>query len=217
MKSVENIIDVLAEHNPSIRSIGIRKQSGELIHASREHETYWLASESSASTIDQIRVPLLTGNEAWGTVEVAFEPLTQSGWLGAFEQPWVRIPMCVGAACCILLWLYLGKTLKMLDPSSAVPGRVREALDGLAESLVVIDHKGVIRFANRVFTELAGQTREKIIGRSITRLPWLDPDTHQPFSSGAAAGFPWDRSQSQGVACVGAMLEFMGTIDRFAP
>ncbi len=210
LRSMESMVDALAEHNPSILSIGIRQQNGDLIHASREHATHWISSEASTSTIDQIRVPLLTGNEIWGTVEIAFQPLAHAGWLGLLEQPWVRLPMCVGAACCILLWLYLGKTLKMLDPSSAVPGRVREALDGLAESLVVIDHKGVIRFANRVFTELAGQTREKIIGRSITRLPWIDPDTHEPFVSGASADYPWDRSQSQGIACIGAMLEFRG-------
>ncbi len=153
---------------------------------------------------------MFAGNDVWGNVEVAFEPLNQDGLGGLLEQPWVKLPMGVGAACCILLWLYLGKTLKMLDPSSAVPGRVREALDGLAESLVVIDHKGVIRFANRVFTELAGQSRDKLIGRSITRLAWINPDTHKPYLSGAEAGYPWDRSQSQGIACIGAMLEFKG-------
>jgi len=68
----------------------------------------------------------------------------------------------VGSACCVLFWFYLGRTLKQLDPSSAVPGRVREALDGLAESLIVVDQKGV------------GVQREKLIGRSMTRLPWLE-------------------------------------------
>ncbi len=207
-RSLTAAIDIFAKHNPQIRSIGIRQNHGKLLYATEKHDEYWQQDNETSSTIDQIRVPLMANNQAWGTVEVAFAPLGPSGWLGLIEQPWVRLPMCVGSACCVLLWLYLGRTLKMLDPSSAVPGRVREALDGLAESLVVVDHKGVIRFANRVFADLAGQTREKIVGRSITKLPWLNPDDHQPFPVGTESGLPWARSQSQGQACVGEMLEF---------
>ncbi len=46
--------------------------------------------------------------------------------------------------CFIGFYLYLGKMLKQLDPSQAVPERVRSALDTMAEGLLVLDHKGQI-------------------------------------------------------------------------
>ncbi len=207
LRSMESALEGIAHHNSQVRSIGIRRQGGALVHATEGHETSWAASESGLSNVDQIRVPLMNGGKLWGTVEVAFEPIVASGLLGFMQQPWLQLPMGVGAACCLFFWLYLGRTLKQLDPSGAVPGRVREALDGLAESLIVIDQKGVVRFANRVFTELVALPREKIVGRAIARLPWLDVSSSSDQSSIAQLDMPWQISHRNGMACVGEMLE----------
>ncbi len=207
--SMELALKTIAEHNDTIRTVGIRRQNGELIRSTKEHETTWVHGANGSSTIDQIRVPLMAGGQPWGSVEVAFEPITKIGWLAIFTQPWLRLPMGVGPVCCLFLWLYLGRTLKQLDPSSAVPGRVREALDGLAESLIVVDQKGIVRFANKVFTELVGTPREKIVGKSIARLPW-QANHAAPASQGEQEGtMPWHISQRNAEACVSEMLEIV--------
>ncbi|MGV3485128.1 MAG: ATP-binding protein [Planctomycetaceae bacterium] len=216
LQAMKHALDGIAEHNDQIRSISIRRQGGHLIHTTERHAQHTQSQPSEArsqpeepksSTVDRILVPLMTNGKAWGTVEVIFEPFIYAGWLGFLQQPWLQLPMGIGSACCLFFWLYLGRTLKQLDPSSAVPGRVREALDGLAESLIVVDQKGVVRFANRVFTELVGMPREKIVGRSISRLPWMSGAASGDPDSASQHLMPWDISDRDGVACVGEMLE----------
>ncbi len=201
VQSMQAAIETIAEHNDTIRSVGIRRSGGTLVRATDEHEKSWHSGQSELSTVDQIRVPLMAGGRLWGTVEVVFAPIAKGGLIGWFSQPWLQLPMGIGSACCLFFMFYLGRTLKQLDPSGAVPGRVREALDGLAESLIVIDQKGVVRFVNRVFIDLVNLPREKVIGRSITRLPWVDESKSSPRP------MPWAISQQGGQACVGEILE----------
>ena len=64
--------------------------------------------------------------------------------------------------------------LKALDPSSAVPGRVRSALDTIAESLLVIDRHGDLVLANAAFAELdrpTGRVADRRAGRLA--LGWI--------------------------------------------
>jgi len=207
IRSMKFALEGIANHNSQVRSIGIRRHAGQLVHSTEGHEKSWVSADAALSTVDQIRVPLIADGKDWGTVEVAFEPLVPGGLLGFIQQPWLQLPMGVGAACCLFFWLYLGRTLKQLDPSSAVPGRVREALDGLAESLIVVDHKGLVRFSNRVFTDLVGVPREKMIGRSIARLPWNSLSTTGDRSTATVCDMPWDVSHRDRVACVGEIME----------
>ena len=46
----------------------------------------------------------------------------------------------MGLGCFIAFYFYLGKALRHLDPSKAIPGRVRSALDTMAEGLLVSIH-----------------------------------------------------------------------------
>ena len=207
LRSMKFALEGIAKHNSQVRSIGIRRHAGQLVHSTEGHERGWVSADAALSTVDQIRVPLIADGKDWGTVEVAFEPLVAGGLLGFIQQPWLQLPMGVNAACCLFFWLYLGRTLKQLDPSSAVPGRVREALDGLADSLIVVDHKGLVRFSNRVFTDLVGVPREKMIGRSIARLPWNSLSTTGDRSTATVCDMPWDVSLRDRVACVGEIME----------
>ncbi len=207
IRSMEFALEGIAKHNAQVRSIGIRRQGGGLVFATAGHESGWTAESAMLSTVDQIRVPLMADAKPWGTVEVAFEPLVAGGWIGFIQQPWLQLPMGVGSACCLFFWLYLGRTLKQLDPSGAVPGRVREALDGLAESLIVVDQKGVVRFSNLVFTELLGVPREKMIGRSISRMPWSNQKSAGDQAASGRDDMPWEISNRDRIACVGEILE----------
>lgn len=205
--SMKHALDGIAEHNQQVRSIGIRRHGGNMIHATQGHDRDFAGGEVTLSTVDRVLVPLMANGKLWGTVEVVYEPLIAGGLVGFLQQPWLQLPMGIGATCCLFFWLYLGRSLKQLDPSSAVPGRVREALDGLAESLIVVDQKGVVRFANRVFAELVGMPREKIVGRLISRLPWMNGSNAAEGSASVQHEMPWDVSDREGVTCAGEMME----------
>jgi hypothetical protein len=44
----------------------------------------------------------------------------------------------------VIFYFYLGKVLRQLDPSQAIPGRVRTALDTMAEGLLILEGNGVV-------------------------------------------------------------------------
>ena len=67
-------------------------------------------------------------------------------------------------ACFLAFALILRTVLKHLDPSKAVPKRVREALDNLAEGLLILDTKDQILLANTAFASVAGIEPEKLTG-----------------------------------------------------
>lgn len=64
----------------------------------------------------------------------------------------------------LLFLLYLRKMLAHLDPSKAVPKRVRSALDSLAEGLLVIDNNQRMVLANQSFASWVDREPEKLIG-----------------------------------------------------
>jgi PAS domain S-box-containing protein len=90
-------------------------------------------------------------------------------------------------ACFVTFYLYLGKVLRHLDPLQAVPGRVRAALDTLAEGLLVIDRKQNIVLANHAFAGFLGKTPEELIGHNAASLDWHEADD-QPLSKDQ---LPW--------------------------
>ena len=63
--------------------------------------------------------------------------------------------------------------LHHLDPSRAIPGRVRAALDTLTEGLLVIDRKQNIVLANESFSKLVGKTPDNLLGQQASKLAWM--------------------------------------------
>lgn len=204
--SLESCLLALAAEHEQIRSIAIRQSDGRLLCGSSQHHLYWNLLPDDASTCDQIRVPLLSDSGQWGTVEVSFSQLRGQGLWGWLGDRTVLFPMLIGAGSCLIFWFYFAKMLRQLDPNAAVPGRVREALDVLAEGLVLIDEKHTIRFANRVFSDLLQLPTDKLLGRRIEQLPWCDPEVDH---SGISLSPPWVLALTQGSVVVGHMLDIM--------
>ena len=123
-------------------------------------------------------------------------PLVDEGWMGVVTGPHTQLLLFMALLCFAGFYLYLGKMLKQLDPSQAVPERVRSALDTMAEGLLVLDNKEQIMLANRAFATLLTTTPEALLGRRVGEFPWsgaegepLEPDTrpwHVALISGEA-------------------------------
>ena len=76
----------------------------------------------------------------------------------------------IGSSCFLLFNFFLGILLKHLDPSKAVPQRVRDALDSLAEGLLILDTKNNILLANTAFANVLGTKSEKLVGEKSKKL-----------------------------------------------
>jgi len=107
----------------------------------------------------------------------------------------VSVPLFLGNREWGELRFYFGK----------YPGRVRSALDTIAESLIVIDRKGNLVLANAAFAELVGQPAEELIGIQATELSWIHDDEENPE-------YPWTQALDTGEATRHEMYGFRNSV-----
>ncbi len=180
LRRLQSILDLTVERNDDILSAAVRREDGSLVVTVGNHEQNWKPLEDSPSTDTQVTVPIRANNEPWGTLELCFRPLSPPGIWGYVANPRSMLVLFIGAATFLLCSIYLGKTLQHLDPSKVVPGRVRSALDTLAEGLLVLDHHHRIMLANQSFAEIVGEPPEKLLGAMPRSCPGpfpIDPRT----------------------------------------
>ena len=132
-------------------------------------------------------MPILRDEAAWGRLEVAYQlpAASVNSW---FNLPWIG-PRAVFVIFTTIMsgvafYFYLGKVLSLLNPSQAVPARVRAARDNLSEGLLVLDRRQRIVLANQAFSNIVGTPPEKLMGQKAEALPWI-PDDSLAFQ------FPW--------------------------
>lgn len=187
LATVETTLDVVVERNDDILSAGLRRPEGELMTSAGEHESLWPADGGDDKpSPSRARVPIFRDNECWATVEVRFQNLTEGGLVGLWARPVVRLVAFLATAGFVAYLTFLRKTLKALDPTQVVPGRVHLALDALAEGVVLLDRQGDIVLANAAFQRLTDRKESDLMGRRLDELSWTVPRTDRPVEM-----YPW--------------------------
>jgi len=169
----------LVEHSKDVETLGLRREDGTLVVATPDHQRMWQPPSLGLSTITSVVVPLNTTHGRWGQLEVGFRspwPTTLLGWL---KQPTVQLVIILSAATFLSYYLYLRRVLQHLDPSKAIPERVRVAFDTLTEGLLVLDVEGQILLANAAFRNFHPQAGSVLLGRSIDQMEWLVRGLHE--------------------------------------
>ncbi len=187
---LRNLLAFIAQRNPELLSVGLRRADGVLLIEHGEHGSAWRAPRPGVSRDTQIVVPILQGAARWGHAELRFAPLHATQWWGALLA--APVPLVGGsvAACFVLFYFYLRRMLRHLDPSRSIPGRVRTAFDTLAEGLLVLDPKGRIVLANQAFAEVIGLPGDALIGKLAAALHW----THSNEARFHRDEVPWAAS-----------------------
>ena len=125
---MEMTLRAIAERNEDIESIAIRRASGILIAEIGDHRSKWDDAMALRGSNTFVVVPVTASNhEPWGTIEIRFADLNRSGLAWVTENPCFRLFLGFPAAVFLLTYLYLRKMLRHMDPSKAVPSRVRSA------------------------------------------------------------------------------------------
>jgi PAS domain S-box-containing protein len=200
---VEAMLKFMVERNKDLVSAGVRRADGTLVVTVNNHADTWKPLANDHSTDRQIQVPILTKNERWGQLELYFKP-TGVPHLFGMEMPWLYLVLFMFGSCLGAFYMYLGRMLRHLDVSHAVPARVRSALDTLAEGLLVIDKKQNIVLANQAFATLTGASFETLTARQVSELGWLGPDG-QPLAKEQS---PWAAALREGAVQRNSMLHF---------
>ncbi len=206
---VERTLRAVKVRDKEIETVGLRRSDGTLVSQAGEHAANWgKVRDEKGLESNEVMVPLVTQGKRWGTLEVSYKGGTVDDILSWVTSKPVRLIALLGMLGSILVYLYLRRVLVHLDPSSAVPDRVRMAFDILTESVMVIDVDGRIVMANQSLRNLRNplankNDREPLVGKRPSELGWfasqLDSDP---------AKHPWNVAIESRQAVKGTPLEF---------
>ncbi len=198
-------LEMIVTRNDDIQSAAIRYKTGKLIVSINNHEQLWQKLEDEYSTDSQLLVPLWAGKKKWGVIELKYRELSEKGWRGVFFSNKFQLIAFVAISSFISFYFYLSKMLRQLDPSRAVPGRVRSALDTLTEGLIVVDPNEYIVLANEAFANVVGKTPDELVGQNASTLNWSknDKENEQTIS------FPWLDAIKQNIDIRNRMIYLM--------
>jgi PAS domain S-box-containing protein len=199
---IEAVIGFIMKRNPQLLSAALRPTRGDPVLVLGPHEGAWQAPANGKSTDTAIQVPILGVAEPWGMLELRYAPLRATGWLGWLEDPRVQLTAFLFLAGLVSFFLYLRRMLRHLDPAKVIPGRVRSALDTLAEGLLILDNRGFIVLANKSLASVIGADPDKLLGTSVRNLPWRRHDG----SPADAGDLPWSVTLDSGAPQRDGML-----------
>lgn len=185
IRRLEANLRLVVDRNDDILSAAVRRTSGELVVAIGDHDRLWQDMPSGYSTDSQLQVPIWTTKQKWGQIELRCRPLAASGWKRFIYHPRILLIVFLVLSCFVMFYLYLSKMLRHLDPSQAIPARVRSALDTIVDGLLIIDLKGRIMLANQAFANVVNERPDALIGRQVSDFAWslndgspLDPKAY---------------------------------------
>jgi diguanylate cyclase (GGDEF)-like protein/PAS domain S-box-containing protein len=170
-----------------ILSVAVRQQDGKIVYQTGDHLRYWTPPAAGQSTLTHVRVPITAKDAHWGDVEISYRPVTPETLREWLQVPLVALALAVVPVGFLAFYLYMRRALQYLDPASAVPDRVRVAFDVLTEGVAVIDRAGHVVLTNKAFRRLHPEASTKILGKTLSQLPWL-------FASGKPSESPWEEA-----------------------
>lgn len=169
-------METLAQRNTDILSLALLQNNGMVVARIGEHARVWVQPPGEESTLDFFQVPIFSGDQPWGVLQIAFRQVEAHGLKWFFSHPWVQFLGFVSGMGFIGYLLFMRRTLKQLDPTAVVPTRVKAALDALAQGLVMIDTRDTIVLVNEAFSSRVQRPISSLVGTDLGDLPWETPD-----------------------------------------
>lgn len=198
---LNEVLQEASQLNTSINSIAIRKVNGQIIFQTNNHQRYWKPISESESTLDFIRVGVNTNDQQWGSLEIAFKPISPKTFIGWISQPHILSLLLLVIGGLVFYSFYLRKTFVHLDPSSVIPDRVSVAFDSFSEGVMMVDKNGRIVLANKTLTEWAED--DHLFGKLGKDIAWLKQSLRED-----ASNYPWIKSMETQTAINGVQIEF---------
>ena len=190
-RSVESSLQAMVERNPNIVSAALRRKDGSLAASAGDHEHSWRRQQDGQTDASNMKVKVFANGSHWGQVEICFAPLPSWSLATFWRHPMTAFFLFCGSLSALLFSWFLRRVLIQLDPSQAVPDRVRHALDTFAEGVVVVDNEERIVLANCAFAKAIAYDGA-LVGRSLSELPWEQKED----AEGMLEEFPWQSALS---------------------
>lgn len=203
LTGIRSSLEFIIERDDSLQSVVLFRlwDNSEIVMGAQLTDTQNGQENTVLESDDSISVPLYRGSREWGELRFVFSNAKPSSWLERVQEWPFGLMLFISLLSFPLYYFYLGKMLKELNPSQAVPGRVRSALDTIAESLLVIDRRGNLVLANSAFAELTGQSSEQLLGVKASTLTWVRDGETNPV-------YPWESALKNGEVTRQDMIGF---------
>jgi diguanylate cyclase (GGDEF)-like protein len=208
--AVQRTMDALSSREGEITSVGIRRNSGDVYLQTADHERLWVPLKDGKSTITHVSVPIYAGKDVWGNVEVSYRPIVPKTIMGWVKHPLVLLMLVMVLGGFLVYYWYMRRVLEHLDPTKAIPDRVRKALDTLTEGVIVLDTNGRIVLANETFRQLHGEDKVGLSARRASEIPWIRASLGEERE---AEDHPWAVAMREGNTVAGDMLEVPHAVD----
>lgn len=186
IETVKFAMETLAKRIPDILSLALLRKSGTVVAQVGDHARVWVQPSGEESTLDFFQVPIFSGDQPWGMLQVAFRQTNVTGLQWLLTDPWMRFLAFVSVAGFVGYLLFMKRTLRQLDPSGIIPTRVKSALDALTQGVVMIDTRDFVVLVNDAFCHAVGKTVTSLIGSDLGTLSWKSP-----ASSAKVLVHPW--------------------------
>ncbi len=173
------------DRNPDILSVGIRSELGFLRVDTGHHAKLWPTLNNLNEQVDAVHIPITLNRRPWGKVEICFHRPYTSLVTQVMHHPLVRL-LTFFIVCGLGSYtVYVIRILGLFSNTQVVPDQVRQALDTLAEGLLVLDERGRIVLANRAFATLVDRSADDLATESASELSWVAEDISE-------SDYPWN-------------------------
>jgi len=170
IETVKFAMETLAKRIPDILSLALLRKNGTVVAEVGDHARVWVQPSGEESTLDFLQVPIFSGDQPWGMLQVAFRQTSVSGLQWLLADPWMRFLAFVTVVGFVGYLLFMKRTLRQLDPSGIIPTRVKSALDALTQGVVMIDTRDFVVLVNDAFCHAVGKTVTSLIGSELGTL-----------------------------------------------
>ncbi|WP_419194207.1 diguanylate cyclase [Novipirellula herctigrandis] len=197
------ILRTQVDRNEDLLSIGLRSDMGTLRLDTGHHAEMWTTESAPEPRVEVVHVPITLNRRLWGNVEFCFQRPEQSALTPLTEHSIYRLVGFFVIAGLASYTLFVARIMGVFSKTQVVPDRVRQALDTLAEGLLVLDEKGRIVLANRAFAETVGMASEDLAFKTASELAWSSLEANETDPT-----YPWMNAIEDGQLQSEQMLRY---------
>ena len=200
-------LELFVDRNDDVAAASMSKVDGSIIAQYGEFihfEKAVFGEVEQKSTDNIVVVPVFAGQVQWGSINVEYKSIYAVGWYSLLTDSILGLLVFVSLGCFFGYLFILRKALRVLDPKSVVPDRVRTAFNTLSEGVMIMDDKEQIIMANNAFAEKINEKPDDLLGVKASSLKWKYYNREQRESN---EKMPWISAIKDGVNNVGVALK----------
>ncbi|MEZ6122628.1 MAG: ATP-binding protein [Planctomycetaceae bacterium] len=200
-EKLQAVFEAIVDRNDQVRSMAVVLPDGTPLACAGLHGAIWPNDLETRSTEQFMQISLSAREiERFAQLQIAFTPLRPETLLGQLVTPMSRLLMLAAGFGFFSFRWFLTMVLKNLDPSQAVPRRVREALDILSEGLMIVGLNTRVLLNNMAMEVMTGSGNNKLLGMKASELGFA------PVESTPDSRMPWDIVIAEGHAVPNVMM-----------